>query len=70
MQFIKLNLRWKIFIVVSLGLMIAYAGVGAFRIYQIKKGFDEEINRSGQERTALVADAVTNMIVSYDYGNM
>jgi two-component system sensor histidine kinase/response regulator len=70
MQFIKLNLRWKIFIVVSLGLMVAYAGVGAFRLYQVKKGFDEEINRSGQERAALVADAVANMIIGYDYSNM
>ena len=70
MRKIQLNLRWKILLVVSIGLLIAYGATGAIRIYQVKKSFIEETNRSGQERATLIADAVANMIVGYDYGNL
>ena len=67
---IQLNLRWKIFIVVTIGLLFAYGTIGAIRIYQVKSSFYAQIDRSGQERASLIADAVANMIVGYDYSNL
>ncbi len=70
MRKFRLNLRWKSFIVVSVGLLIAFGSVGLFHIYHMEKSFTGEGNRSGQERTALIADAVAHMIIAYDYANI
>ena len=70
MKKIQLSLRWKIFIIVSLGLLFAYGLVAVFRIQQVKKSFMDELERSGRERAVLIAGAVANMIVAHDYGNL
>ena len=67
---INLNLRGKLLVVVSIGLLIAFSMVGAFRIYQAKKSFAEEINRSGQDRVMLIAESLANLVVAYDYSNI
>lgn len=67
---INLNLREKLLVVVIIGLLIAFSVLGAFRIYQAKKSFAEEINRSGQDRVALIAESLANLIVAYDYSNI
>lgn len=67
---INFNLREKLLVVVTIGLLIAFSFFGAFRIYQAKTNFAEEINRSGQERVTLIAASLTNMIVAYDYSNI
>ena len=67
---IKLNLREKLLIVLISGLLIAFTVFGAFRIYQAKQSFTEEMNRSGQERVSLIATSLANMIMAYDYSNI
>ncbi len=67
---INLNLRGKLLAVVILGVLFSFSCFGAFRVYQAKLSITNEINRSGQERTSLIAESVANMIVAYDYGNL
>ncbi|HQS57064.1 MAG: hypothetical protein B7Y56_01155 [Gallionellales bacterium 35-53-114] len=70
MKKIKLNLRGKLLVVVSLGLLLVFSLIGTFRIYQATNTFADEINRSGQERVTLIAESVANLIKAYDYGNI
>lgn len=67
---INLNLREKLLFVVILGLFIAFSVFGAFRIYEAKSSFTEELNRSGQERATLIAESLANLIMAYDYSNI
>lgn len=67
---INFNLREKLLVVVIIGLLIAFSVFGAFRIYQAKASFTEEMNRSGQERVTLIAESLANLIVAYDYSNI
>jgi diguanylate cyclase (GGDEF)-like protein/PAS domain S-box-containing protein len=67
---IKLKLGEKLLFVVLLGVLVAFTLFGVFRIYQAKSSFVEEMNRSGQERAVLIAEALANLIVAYDYSNM
>jgi len=67
---IKFNLREKLLLVVIFGLFVAFSIIASFRVYQTKVSFNEEINRSGKERAILVAEALTNLILAYDYGNI
>lgn len=70
MMQINLNLREKLLLVVIIGLFIAFSAYGAFRIYEAKTSFKEEINRSGQERATLIAESLANLIMAYDYSNI
>lgn len=65
-----MNLREKLLIVVISGVFIAFAMLGAFRLYQAKTSMAEEISRSGQERASLIAESLSNLIVAYDYSNI
>lgn len=67
---INLNLREKLLVVVIVGLFIAFSAYGAFRIYEAKANFTEEMNRSGQERATLIAESLANLIMAYDYSNI
>lgn len=67
---LKLNLRGKLFLIVSLGLLIVFSIFGTFRIYQARSAVKDEISRSGTERSTLIAEAVANMIIAYDYSNL
>jgi diguanylate cyclase (GGDEF)-like protein/PAS domain S-box-containing protein len=67
---INFNLREKFLIVVITGLFIAFSVFGVFSTYEAKARFLKEMNRSGQERAALIAESLTNMIIAYDYSNI
>lgn len=70
MKKIRLNLREKLLLFVTLGLILAFTVIGSFRLYQAKLSFTEDMNRSGEERTTLIAESLTNLIVAYDYSNI
>ena len=67
---IRLKLREKLLLYVISGLMVCFAGFGAFRIYQAKSSFAEEMDRSGKERVELIAESLANLILAYDYSNI
>lgn len=69
---IRLNsgLRFKLVMVVIIGVVIAFTAIGAFRVNAERKGVVSEMQRSGQERASMVAEAVANLLVGYDYSNM
>lgn len=70
MTFSNLKIRAKLLIIVTTGLLISFSIFGAFRIYQTRAAFIEEMNRSGKEQARLIAESVSNMIIAYDYGNI
>jgi len=70
MKKIRLNLREKLLLFVTLGLVVAFSVIGAFRVYQAKQNFTEDMNRSGEERATLIAESLANLIVAYDYSNI
>ena len=70
MKKIRLNLREKLLLFVTLGLVLAFSVIGAFRVYQARLTFTEEMNHSGEERTALIAESLANLMVAYDYSNI
>ena len=67
---IHFNLREKLLLVVIAGVFIAFGLLGVFRLYQAKISITEEITRSGQERTLLIAESLSNLMVAYDYSNI
>jgi diguanylate cyclase (GGDEF)-like protein/PAS domain S-box-containing protein len=67
---IKLNLREKLLIVVIIGLLFTFSGVATLQIYDVKQSFNEQIERSGQDRSTLIAESVANLIIAYDYSNI
>lgn len=64
------GLRAKLVALVVTGIVIAFSIIGGFRIYQEKQRITTEIQRSGQERAALISEAVTNLVIGYDYSNL
>ena len=64
------NLREKLLAVFIIGLLIAFSLFGTFRIYEAKTNRTAEMNRSGQERATLIAEALSNLIMAYDYTNI
>lgn len=64
------GLRFKLVLLTTAGILIAFTAIGAFRVYAEKQRASEEMRRSGQERVAMIAEAVANLVVGYDYSNM
>lgn len=64
------GLRAKLIITVITGVVFCVAIIGAYSIYHVRQGLMAEIQRSGEERATLIAEAFTNLVVGYDYGNM
>ncbi|MHB1291561.1 MAG: methyl-accepting chemotaxis protein, partial [Sulfuricella sp.] len=69
-KYFNLGLREKLVIIVVAGIVTGFVLLGAFRLYVAKQSIAEEIDRSGRERIALIAEALSNLIVGYDYSNM
>ncbi len=69
-KYFNLGLREKLVVIIVAGIVIGFVLLGAFRLYMTKQSIAEEIDRSGQERIALIAEALSNLIVGYDYSNM
>jgi len=70
MRKINLSLRGKLLAVVIIGMLIAFGANGSLRVYHLKQRLTDETERSGHERVTLIAEAVANMIVSYDYSTL
>ena len=66
----KFKIREKLLVVVVTGVLISFGIIGAYRLYQAKKSITQEMIQSGQERAALVAESVSNLILGYDYSNL
>ncbi len=64
------GLRFKLVLLVVAGIVFASTVIGAFRVHSEKRHIIEEMRRSGQDRAAMVAEAVANLLVGYDYSNM
>lgn len=69
-KFFNLGLREKLVVIVVSAVVFGFVLLGAFRLYAVKQDIAEDIERSGRERIALVAEALANLIVGYDYSNM
>ena len=67
---LNLNLRGKLLIVVSIGILIAFIIFGSFRIYMAKRQFSAEINRTDQERVTQIAESIAHMLAAGDYRNI
>ena len=67
---INSGLRIKLVLLVVVGIVFAFTVIGAFRVHSEKQRITEEMRRSGVERSAMVAEAVANLLVGYDYSNM
>lgn len=69
-KYFNLGLREKLVVIVVSGVVIGFVLLGSFRLYVAKQDIAEETTRSGRERIALIAEALSNLIVGYDYSNM
>lgn len=69
-KYFHLGLRAKLVILVVLGILTAFIITGGVQLYQEKRRIINEITHSSQERASLVAEAITNLIIGYDYSNM
>lgn len=69
-KFFSLGLREKLVFIVVSGVVIGFLLLGAFRMYVAVQDIAEETERSGRERIALIAEALSNLMVGYDYSNM
>lgn len=67
---LRLGLRAKLVMLVIAGIVTAFTIIGGFRVYAEKHRIMDEMTHSGQERAGLIAEAVTNLLVGYDYSNM
>jgi diguanylate cyclase (GGDEF)-like protein len=70
LPFFNSGLRVKLVLLVVAGIVTAFTVIGAFRVYAEKQAIVDEIRRSGHERVSMMAEAVANLIVGYDYSNM
>lgn len=65
-----LGLRGKLIVTVVTGVLLGFAIIGSYRLYQAKLDLMNDIRNSGQERATLIAEAMANLVVGYDYSNM
>ncbi len=70
MKKINLNLRGKLITIVIVGILLIFSVIGFYQIQEAKESLLEQLTRSGEERAALIADSVANLIVAFDYGNI
>lgn len=64
------GLRFKLVLLTMAGIITAFTAIGAFRGYVERQRAIDEMKRSGHERAAMIAEAVANLLVGYDYSNM
>ena len=69
-KYLNLGLREKLVVIVVIGIVVGFLLLGSFRLYMAKQSIDDDIDRSGQERITLIAEALSNLVVGYDYSNM
>ncbi|MEO1766857.1 GGDEF domain-containing protein [Thiobacter aerophilum] len=64
------GLRLKLVAITAVGVALASTVLGTWRVSLEKQRLQAELTRLGQERAALIAEAVANLVVGYDYSNM
>jgi diguanylate cyclase (GGDEF)-like protein len=64
------GLREKLVLMVVVGIVVSFSIIGTFRWYAEKTRIMGEIDRTGRERAILIAEAVANLLIGYDYTNM
>ena len=64
------GLRLKLVLLVVVGIVFAFTVISAFRVHSEKQRITGEMRRSGLERSAMVAEAVANLLIGFDYSNM
>lgn len=64
------GLRAKLMLVVVIGLLIGVSILGFFKLQQDRQNIYRAANGSGQERIALIAKSLSNLLAGYDYTNM
>lgn len=70
MKNININLSFKLIIVVIIGVVMVFSLFGFIRMHVEKNNLKAQMDRSGQERTTLIAESLANLIVAYDYSNI
>ena len=65
-----LGLRTKLMLVVVIGLLIGVSILGFFKLQQDRQSIYQAANSSGQERIALIAKSLSNLLAGYDYTNI
>ncbi|HUW29050.1 MAG TPA: diguanylate cyclase [Sulfuriferula sp.] len=65
-----LGLRIKLMLVVVIGLLVGVSILGYFKLQQDRLSIYQAANGSGQERIALIAKSISNLLAGYDYTNM
>ena len=70
LNYFNSKLRLKLVLLVVAGIVSAFTIIGAFRVYVDKQQIISDERRSGQERAMLIAEAVANLLIGYDYSNM
>jgi len=65
-----LGLRAKLILVVVIGLLIGVSILVFFRLQQDRQHIYQAAYSSGQERVALIAKSLSNLLAGYDYTNM
>ena len=70
LNYFNSQLRLKLVLLVVVGIVSAFTIIGAFRVYVDKQQIVSDERRSGQERAMLIAEAVANLLIAYDYSNM
>lgn len=64
------GLRLKLVLLTIAGIVTAFTVIGGFRVVAEKQRITDEMKRSGQERVVMIAEAIANLLVGYDYSNM
>lgn len=64
------GLRLRLVAITLAAVAVAFTLIAGLRIHGETVQLTAEIQRSGEERTALLAEAVANLVVGYDYSNM
>jgi diguanylate cyclase (GGDEF)-like protein len=64
------GLKEKLVLMVVIGIVVSFSTIGIFRWYAEKSRIMDELDRTGHERASLIAEAVANLLIGYDYTNM
>jgi len=67
---IRSGLRLKLVVLTVAGVVTAFTLIGGFRVVAEKQRVTAEMKRSGHERVSMIAEAIANLLVGYDYSNM
>ena len=69
-SYFRSGLRLKLVLLVVTGIVFAFTIIGAIQVHIEKRRITEEMHHSGQERVEMIAAAVANLLIGYDYTNM